>query len=347
MTTSTKISGRANNLFLSLNISGTIICLLLLSACTFHNPAPVVDHSGGRAGTSQDPAGTYRVRPGDTLFGIAFSYGLDQRELASWNNIVEPYTIYPEQLLRLTVPSQPTADAGEVKIYKAATPQATTTRTYTTRDVPVAGATQKPVPPAPSSPASATPAGSTSSGSTPAGTAQAPVAQSQAANTQKPVPAATTPDKPAVASTAKPAAEPSPPPAPKPAATQSHADPISWAWPTSGRVLRGFVAGDPARNGVDIAGNEGQAIQATAAGTVVYSGNGLIGYGELIIIKHSDNMLSAYAHNKVRLAKEGQQVAAGEKIAEMGRNDRNEQLLHFEIRTRGKPVNPLTYLPRQ
>jgi lipoprotein NlpD len=112
-------------------------------------------------------------------------------------------------------------------------------------------------------------------------------------------------------------------------------------------VIRGFVAGDPARNGLDIAGKEGQAINATSAGQVVYSGNGLIGYGELIIVKHSEKMLSAYAHNRVRLVKEGDQVWAGQKIAEMGRNSSDEQVLHFEIRALGKPVNPLTYLPNR
>jgi len=125
------------------------------------------------------------------------------------------------------------------------------------------------------------------------------------------------------------------------------ADPKSWIWPTSGRVLRGYVAGDPARNGLDIAGKEGQLITASADGQVVYSGNGLISYGELIIIKHSEKMLSAYAHNKLRLVQEGEQVSAGQKIAEMGRTAGNEQLLHFEIRARGKPVNPLNYLPKK
>ncbi len=124
-------------------------------------------------------------------------------------------------------------------------------------------------------------------------------------------------------------------------------DPKSWKWPTSGRVLRGYVAGDPARNGLDIAGKEGQDINASAGGQVVYSGNGLISYGELIIIKHSEKMLSAYAHNKLRLVQEGEQVSAGQKIAEMGRTAGNEQLLHFEIRARGKPVNPLNYLPKK
>jgi len=124
-------------------------------------------------------------------------------------------------------------------------------------------------------------------------------------------------------------------------------DPESWKWPTRGRVLRAYVAGDPARNGLDIAGKEGQGVIASANGQVVYSGNGLIGYGELIIIKHSEKMLSAYAHNKVRLVKEGEQVSVGQKIAKMGRNAGNEQILHFEIRVRGKPVNPVTYLPKK
>ena len=110
-------------------------------------------------------------------------------------------------------------------------------------------------------------------------------------------------------------------------------------------MLRSFSANDPARKGLDIAGSEGQAVNAAAAGTVVYSGNGLIGYGELIIIKHSERMLSAYAHNRSRLVAEGAQVRAGQKIAELGRNDRNEQVLHFEIRVNGSPVNPLQYLP--
>ena len=347
--------GQDSKRVLSVRFYAGLVCALLMSACTFHNPAPIVDHSEGAPGPSQNPAGTYRVRPGDTLFGIAFSYGLDQRQLASWNNIVEPFTIYPEQLLRLTAPSAADAGSGDVKIYKATAPQSTTTRTYTTRDVPPTASvnTQKPVPPAvtANTPKPVPPA--VTANNTAKTGASSPV--TPAATQTNPQPAATT-VKPPVATNksvppaSKPVAKPAPKPATPAAANKSTtvlADPTSWMWPTSGRVLRGFVAGDPARNGVDIAGKEGQAIQATAAGTVVYSGNGLIGYGELIIIKHSDNMLSAYAHNKVRLANEGQQVAAGEKIAEMGRNDRNEQILHFEIRVRGKPVNPLTYLPKK
>jgi lipoprotein NlpD len=122
-------------------------------------------------------------------------------------------------------------------------------------------------------------------------------------------------------------------------------DPDRWLWPTEGRLVSTFKSGDPSRKGIDIGGREGQPVKATAAGEVVYSGSGLIGYGELIIIKHSDRMLSAYGHNRQRLVSEGQQVSAGERIAEMGRNDRNQVVLHFEIRLNGTPRDPLAYLP--
>ena len=136
----------------------------------------------------------------------------------------------------------------------------------------------------------------------------------------------------------------------KPPATgsgASTADPSRWLWPTDGRLLSTFKAGDPSRNGIELAGSEGQAIRASAAGEVVYSGNGLIGYGELIIIKHSDRMLSAYGHNRKRLVAEGQAVSAGENIAEMGRDERNRPLLHFEVRRGGTPQDPMKYLPRR
>jgi lipoprotein NlpD len=124
-------------------------------------------------------------------------------------------------------------------------------------------------------------------------------------------------------------------------------DPSKWLWPTSGRITSNYKANDSARKGIDISGKEGQPIIAAAPGEVVYSGSGLMAYGELIIIKHSDKYLSAYAHNRKRLVAEGQKVKAGEKIAEMGRNDRNQVLLHFEIRANGSPRDPLSYLPRR
>ena len=121
---------------------------------------------------------------------------------------------------------------------------------------------------------------------------------------------------------------------------------IEWRWPTAGSVSRPF---DPAatRRGIGIAGSVGQPVVAAADGEVVYSGTALIGYGELIIIKHSDTLLSAYAHNRVRLVEEGSSVRAGQPIAELGISDRNQALLHFEIRRNGQPENPLNFLPRR
>ena len=106
-----------------------------------------------------------------------------------------------------------------------------------------------------------------------------------------------------------------------------------------------FVGADVTKQGVDIAGSSGQPVRATAQGVVVYSGAGLVGFGELIIIKHSDQWLSAYGHNRKRLVNEGQSVKAGEQIAEMGRTGTSRDMLHFEIRYNGKPVDPLLYLP--
>jgi lipoprotein NlpD len=120
---------------------------------------------------------------------------------------------------------------------------------------------------------------------------------------------------------------------------------ITWSWPTRGQVVGRFIADDPARQGIDISGTAGSPVQAAAAGEVVYSGNGLIGYGELVIIKHSAEFLSAYGHNSRRLVKEGDRVKAGQVIAEMGRSAAAQDVLHFEVRRGGRPSDPLQYLP--
>jgi len=130
-----------------------------------------------------------------------------------------------------------------------------------------------------------------------------------------------------------------------PAATPPTRSNISWRWPADGAVVGRFVAGETTRQGVDIAGTSGQAVKAAADGVVVYSGAGLVGYGELIIVKHNEQWLSAYGHNRKRLVNEGQSVKAGQQIAEMGRTGANRDMLHFEIRYNGKPVDPQQYLP--
>jgi lipoprotein NlpD len=116
-----------------------------------------------------------------------------------------------------------------------------------------------------------------------------------------------------------------------------------WIWPANGKVVDKF---DEKRNkGISIAGKEGDPVVASADGTVVYSGSGLRGYGNLVILKHNDEFISAYAHNKLILVKQGQTVKRGQRIAEIGHTDSNEPKLHFEIRRQGKPVDPLAYLP--
>ena len=257
---------------------------------------PDQSSAGNKGSYSQTPDGYYRVRRGDSLHAIAFKFGLDWRDIARLNGIKPPYTIYPDQQLRLG---------------SAGTPASQQQSTASTR----AGDGSEP----PGNRTVITAAPSKSSSSTTVDVPPGP----------KTPPAATT----------------AAPPPVKTSPTPAVGDPRHWLWPAEGRIISNFRPNDPARKGIDIGGKEGQAIVASAAGEVVYSGSGLIGYGELVIIKHSESLLSAYAHNKKRLVTEGQKVSAGERIAEMGRNDRNQAMLHFEIRLNGNPQDPLKYLP--
>jgi lipoprotein NlpD len=124
------------------------------------------------------------------------------------------------------------------------------------------------------------------------------------------------------------------------------ADTLRWQWPTAGRVVERFAAGDAVRKGVKIAGKAGQPILAAEGGEVVYSGSGLVGYGPLIIVQHNKNYLSAYGHNRKLLVRQGDQVTKGAQIAEMGLAG-GRPLLHFEIRRDGDPVDPTALLPRR
>jgi lipoprotein NlpD len=173
-----------------------------------------------------------------------------------------------------------------------------------------------------------------------------PSAGASNAGVGKPVatgkPQAATPAKPATTTgPAKPAQTPAPVATPVPEAG------FAWRWPADGTIVGRFIVGDPTRQGIDIAGKSGAAVRAAADGVVVYSGAGLVGYGELIIIKHSEQWLSAYGHNRARLVNEGQRVKAGDQIAEMGRSGASRDMLHFEIRYNGKPQDPLQALPKR
>lgn len=139
----------------------------------------------------------------------------------------------------------------------------------------------------------------------------------------------------------------SPRPATPTATEVPPSSPFAWRWPADGSLIGRYVPGESTSQGIDIAGNGGEPVRAAGDGVVVYSGSGLVGYGELIIVKHNEQWLSAYGHNRSRLVNEGQVVKAGQQIAEMGRTGAARDMLHFEIRHNGKPVDPLEYLPKR
>lgn len=128
--------------------------------------------------------------------------------------------------------------------------------------------------------------------------------------------------------------------------SESQVEP-DWQWPLKGQILTNFQADTSARKGIDIGAINGQPVIAAAAGEVVYAGNGIQGSGNLVIIRHSERLLSAYAHNRAMLVTEGLRIRGGEQIGEAGVNQEGVPMLHFEIRQDGKPVDPLNYLPRQ
>ena len=228
------------------------------------------------------PGETVTVKRGDTLYRIATRFGLSPLDVAMWNRIPAPYTIYPGQRLRLTAPDGRTAASG--------------------------GSGTAPVtrPPTTPPPVSRPPSGGTA---TSGGAASRPPVNS---------------------------------PAPAPVSS-----PFTWRWPADGALVSRYAAGDPTRQGIGIGGQSGAPVRAAADGVVVYSGAGLVGYGELVIIKHDDQWLSAYGHNRARLVNEGQRVKAGEQIAEMGRTGAARDMLHFEVRFNGRPLDPLQFLPKR
>jgi lipoprotein NlpD len=326
-----------------------VVCIGLLAACASDEPAPVEERSVRSEFAESEAArppvthpapatGTYRVQTGDTLYAIAFNHGLDYRDLAQWNRIPAPYRIYVGQELRLDA-SPSVANAQPMSGNPVVAP---------VQDRPVTTIAPLPSSPPPSRPSNPPPPPKSQASS-----AMFETVPAEQTPPPSPPPVEAAPPQKVVATNPPPPTPPSKPPVaapvevPKPAEPppQLNAGGVSWRWPASGNVVGTFVGGDQTKQGVDIAGNEGDPVFATADGEVVYSGNGLIGYGELIIIKHNSNFLSAYGHNRKRLVREGEKVKAGQKIAEMGATAAARNELHFEIRKNGKPVNPLEYLP--
>lgn len=328
-----------------------LLLLLILSACGTRRPAPVEDRGSWRqrpSSTAQSQnhqrSSSYTVMRGDTLYSIAFRYNMDWRELALWNQIRSPYLIHPGDRLRLTAPPQVASSTS-----RNSRPIASSS-TNRPASNPNSGASSTTSRSTSGTATSST--GSTSASATPANqTVVKKPKPSDSARAQPPAskPAAvkTSPrssGNKAPSSTKKPTASSNK--APPKAATKSSAG-ISWRWPANGPVLRNFKANSTGREGLDIKGDLGEVVRAAADGTVVYSGTGLIGYGELIIIKHNERLLSAYGYNRKRLVKEGEKVTAGQAISEMGQNSSGQVVLHFEIRVEGKTQNPRNYLPKR
>lgn len=321
---------------------GLIVLSGLIGCASSPNSAPVVDRAPAKPQVSPPVAPvtapargsdrdnrppTYTVKKGDTLYGIALEFGFDYRELADWNNLENPNLIKVDQVLRLTP-----AEVAQVR-------QVETRPLAVSR--PSGMVELKTQPKASKTPLSEQPvvANKAESGVVPPAVALVkpeikiePKGETKADGRGESKAEPKSDPKAEVKTEVKPTS-----------IGETDAEEIvDWAWPTQGKVVATF--NDGSNKGIDISGSLGQPVIASAAGRAVYSGSGLRGYGKLIIIKHNKTYLSAYAHNHQILVKEGQAVAKGQKIAEMGNSDSDQIKLHFEIRRFGKPVDPLKYL---
>lgn len=302
----------------------SLACIGLLASCASPGPAPVESRAvpgslpaeqrsaTGKSLGALEPIGKgqYRVRRGDTLFSIAVDHNADWKDLARWNKLSNPNVIEPGRVLWVVNPSPRSGPA-----LAQSSPPAT------------GGAQAQPI--APSS-----------------GVGVRPL-QSQPSS--EPLPAAATDGPPsAMASPGSATPSPADPAAPATAAPPTELASIApaatgWVWPANGQVISGFSEGG--NKGLSIAGAPGEAVFAAETGKVVYSGSGLRGYGNLVIVKHEQDVITAYAHNRAILVKEGQTVRRGQKIAELGMSDAERPMLLFEVRKGGKPVDPMTFLP--
>ena len=255
---------------------------------------------------------TYTVKRGDTLFYIAWITGNDFRDLAQRNNVAAPYSLNVGQQLQVSNSSGGTLTGGNAITAADANAGGVAVQSSTPQ-IKGGAVAQQPVI-----------TYSEDSGKPSEGKMLPSSGTNTVATTTAPVTA------PTVSST-----------------TNSTTPVGNWRWPTDGKIIDNFSASEGGNKGIDIAGSRGQSVISTASGRVVYAGNALRGYGNLIIIKHNDDYLSAYAHNDTMLVREQQEVKAGQKIATMGSTGTSSVRLHFEIRYKGKSVNPLRYLPQR
>ncbi|MFM5240711.1 LysM peptidoglycan-binding domain-containing protein [Aeromonas media] len=346
--------------------SSVVVLSWLLLACSSSKTAAPVQSLGNDPIASTIPTrqnmansgmqgGSYTVVKGDTLYSIAFRSGMDVASLVSLNGISPPYNIYPGQQLRLDGSSGAVVSTGMAMSRSATSGNGTyevrrgDTLSSIGRQFNVSNQTlaQRNNLQAPYSlhvgqvlnvGASAAAGGQMVAATTPSVTSSGPKPMATA-------PAGTTTPFIAQKTIA---------PAPSTAYAQakeqknvSSQSTLSWHWPAKGRIVEGFSVAEQGNKGIDISGQKGQPVYAASGGKVVYAGSALRGYGKLIILKHNDDYLSAYAHNDELRVREGDSVKGGAVIANMGSTDAPDVRLHFEIRYKGKSINPMGYLPKR
>ncbi|RTL33644.1 MAG: LysM peptidoglycan-binding domain-containing protein [Burkholderiales bacterium] len=310
----------------TLRLAASAALLLVLVGCASPgHRAPVEDRShaglpGSSAGAGAPAAprvlpgaenagkpGYYTVKPGDTLIRISLDAGQNWRDLASWNNLENPNLIEVGQVLRVVPPG---VDASAAASSGLASAKPVSSPKIESRSL------DSKAGPAKSAASSASGAASGSASGAAAGAASGAASAASSAGGAASV--AETKDT-------------------------KDSDEPAWAWPANGPTIGSFEEGK--RKGLSIGGKAGDPVLAAADGRVVYAGSGLRGYGNLVIIKHNGEYLTAYAHNQTLLVKEDQAVRKGQKIAEMGSTDTDRVELHFEIRKQGKPIDPAKQLP--
>jgi lipoprotein NlpD len=284
-------------------------------------PAPLVEAAPAISNTPlpTGPGGRplfHVVKRGDTLYAVALEHGQDYRDVIRWNGIDNANLIYADQILRIAPPEIAAAPPGSSDVVAQSAP------------VNLARVEQRPL--------AGAPAAATTTGRVPLKTGPA--------GEKRPWSERVWSDLSRAEGGAE-AAPAAPPPAVVGAAAAADADGLGWIWPVPGKPVEEF--NEARSKGIDILGRAGDAVSAAADGQVVYAGSGLRGYGNLVIIKHNNDYLSAYAHNRVVLVKEQQAIKKGQKIAEMGSSDTDKVKLHFEIRRQGRPVDPLKFLPER
>ena len=305
-------------------VSAVLLLSGVLSGCASKYPAPVDDRS--QSSSTAAAKDTYVVKPGDTLYSIARAHGLDHRELIALNNIENANQISVGRVLKVKSKASEASTGADVS---PITSGEVISRPIGDEQV----VEQKPLD------------GGTAGANTETLKREPKAGKEKYSDEALARAQSTAQIAPAAAVVTASAAPSETPPEAKTAEPAAGGEDVGWIWPANGKTIGTFSEGG--NKGVDIAGKAGDAVIAAGDGKVVYSGTGLRGYGKLVIIKHNNTYLSAYAHNQNILVKEGQSVTKGQKIAEMGNTDADQVKLHFEVRRSGKPVDPLKYLPQR